>query len=372
VGMGGFSLWRQAATPKVVGHGYFVSSGQINETMGTQGINDQFQVELNNIADPAPDKSYYGWLLPDKTQIESPVVFLGRLKVEQGTIKLLYKDEQQHTNLLAIISRFLITEEPATITPTVPSPDLATWRYYAELPQDANANGKSNSNMLSHFRHLLVQSPELKARNLHGGLTIWLSQNTLRVLSLANNARAAWQAKEYATARAQLVRIVDYLDGKDLARANLPGTSMLVNPVDAQIPLLGVPKNDPEADEYAHKDKMQPGYVYITGLHLSGLAQMSAATDEQRKLTSRILDALNKVGHDLEEVHKYAVDLALLPDAQFAKAASLTNLNNVVTYAQSAYAGHLNQESGQTQGGVVWIFGNVQRLADFTVKTYTP
>src|SRR5438270_704646 len=44
----------------IVGHAFFKSSGQLDEG-NSQGINDQIQIELQGISDPAPGKSYYAW-----------------------------------------------------------------------------------------------------------------------------------------------------------------------------------------------------------------------------------------------------------------------------------------------------------------------
>jgi serine/threonine protein kinase len=53
-------------TNQIVGHAFFVSSGQISDH-SNQGLNDGLIIDLQNIPDPAPSKSYYAWLLGDKT-----------------------------------------------------------------------------------------------------------------------------------------------------------------------------------------------------------------------------------------------------------------------------------------------------------------
>ncbi len=45
---------------------------------------------------------------------------------------------QQHANLLASVSRFLITEEDAHNPTGNPLINMSTWRYYAEIPQLPN------------------------------------------------------------------------------------------------------------------------------------------------------------------------------------------------------------------------------------------
>jgi hypothetical protein len=59
-----------------------------------------------------------------------------------------------------------------------------------------------------------------------------------------------------------------------------------------------------------------------------------------------------------------------LNTAQLADPSSLAVLNDLVTQARSAYAGQLDQSTGQSQGGVLWIYGNIQRLVDFVVIPY--
>jgi hypothetical protein len=43
----------------------------------------------------------------------------------------------------------------------------------------------------------------------------------------------------------------------------------------------------------------------------------------------------------------------------------------MVSYAQLAYAGQADPLTGQSQGGAIWIYSNIQRMADFEVKPYS-
>jgi len=374
-GLGAYALLhdQSAASSNVVGHAFFVSSGQLNEHLSTQGINDEVQIDLSGIAAPASGKSYYAWLLPDKVKEEALPIFLGKLPVTNGNIHYLYTGGKSHINLLNVASRFLITEEDATITPTIPTPDTHAWRYYAELAQVASPGDKLQFSLLDHLRHLLVESPELQARNLHGGLGIWLVQNTQRVSDLANNTRDSWQAGNYATSRTQIVSLLDYLDSHTLARSELPsGSPTLVSQHNADIALLGLDPKNPDPPGYAYNNEISPGYVYLIGLHLSGMLLSPDVTQDQRNLALRINTALEDVAHQLTQVRGDALKLLQMSNGQFSQPATLTMLDDMVTLSQSAYAGQLNQSSGQTQGGVVWIYGNMQRLADFAVKPYTP
>src|SRR5205085_10272737 len=107
---------------------FFFSSGKVKPNTNS-GSNDEFQINLQNIPNPQAGKSYYAWLLPDKSQSEGAPLLLGKLTVNHGVIHFSYAGDGHHTNLLAIMSRFLITQEDANITPAVPSPDLSAWRY---------------------------------------------------------------------------------------------------------------------------------------------------------------------------------------------------------------------------------------------------
>ena len=374
-GLGAYALFHDQSTPSsgVVGHAFFVSSGQLNEHLSTQGINDEVQIDLSGIANPAPGKSLYAWLLPDKVKEEALPIFLGKLPVNNGNIHYLYTGGKSHINLLDVASRFLITEEDATVTPTIPTPDTHAWRYYAELAQVASPGDKLHFSMLDHLRHLLVESPEIQARNLHGGLVIWLVQNTQRVFDLSNSARDSWQAGNYATSRAQIVSLLDYLDSHALARSELPpGAPALVNQHNADIALLGLDPKNPDPPGYAYNNEISPGYVYLIGLHLSGMLLSPDVTPDQRNLALRVNTALEDVAHELVQVRSDALKLLQMSNTQFSQPATLTTLNDMGTLSQSAYAGQLNRSSGQAQGGVVWIYGNIQRLADFAVKPYAP
>ncbi len=109
-----------AMTNTLVGHVSFISSNQISEN-SNQGLDDKVLVELNDLAPPATGKSYYAWLLSDKSQSDTQSLLLGALPVNNEHAQLLYPGDQNHTNLLAAASRFLVTEEDSAPTPLTPS-----------------------------------------------------------------------------------------------------------------------------------------------------------------------------------------------------------------------------------------------------------
>jgi len=97
---------------QVVGHAYFLSSGQFNADT-PQGINDEVQIVLSGVPNPPPGKGYYAWLLADQNVSESLPLLLGPVHIDQGTVRFLYAGDQYHSNLLGSTSRFLMTVDDA-------------------------------------------------------------------------------------------------------------------------------------------------------------------------------------------------------------------------------------------------------------------
>ena len=358
--LGVYSQSKEVVLPAtgVVGYASLVSTELTNDTNGLQGLNDELQIDLASIVNPASGNSYYGWLLPDNMQSESSPIFLGKLPVVQGKIHFLYTNNLTHNNLLASTSRFLITEESAATTPTVPSVDTNAWRYYAEIPQATSTTPARSFTMLDHFRHLLVELPELQKYNLHGGLAVWLLQNTRQVETLATGARDAVLAHDYVLAREDNIRIMDYLDGRKMAQQDLPsGTNLPVGVTNDEIALLGGDANTSDV----------PGYIRLIGLHLTGMLALPPATQEQRQSGSRIVSALNSAQNALQRVHDDDKTLVGMSDAQLTQSSSLMLLNDMVMQSYYAYTGYPDQHTLQTQGGAVWIYNAIQHLVDYTV-----
>lgn len=355
----------QAGTSHVVsiasvGEVSFVSSGQVS-LEGNQGANDEVQINLTGIVAPPNGKSYFGWLLPDLSQSEAPDVFLGKLPVTNGAIHFLYRGDSQHTNLLATTSRFLITAEASNVTPQIPTPDLAAWRYYAQLPQ-APAPGQQYS-LLDHLRHLLAKDPELDPRHLPGGLTIWAFRNTRQVFEWALNAQTEWNARHFSTVHRQAVAILDYVDGSgEVSRDVLPGTPLFTDQRTAQVGLLELDpgKQNPEA------------YTYHIALHLNGVLQSPGAAPAQRREATKINSALSNIDTWLGQVRKDATQLAAMSNAQLAQPTALALVNDMVTQATYAYQGTTDPATNQQRDGMSQLYPEVQKLATFTVKPYHP
>jgi serine/threonine protein kinase len=370
----------QSTTRPLVGYAFFISSGQIGET-SNQGITDELEIQLSNIPDPRPGKSYYGWLEPDilQTTTRAPVL-LGTLPVTNGKMVYLYRGDARHTNLLATMSRFLITEEDTAVQPHIPSPDTSTWRYAAQFPQatgsmnapqntpsssmrspqstPAGMSGMENLTVLDHLRHLLAQAPELQAIGLAGGLDIWLYRNTEKILEWSVSARDDWQTQSFPLLHRHIVRILDYLDGLSFVQQDAPGEPVYVIPADGKIGLLDV---DPSM--------MAHGFLYTVDEHLNALIQSPGATPDQRRLAAQVDNAVKNVETWLTNVRKNALQLERMSSAQLAQTTTRDNLlDTMADDASSAFAGRIDPDNGDVQGGAIQIHYDIQRLATFDVE----
>jgi serine/threonine protein kinase len=378
LGTGGYFLFLRnsagnTASP-VVGHAFFTSSGQLNPG-SAQGIADELEIDLHNIADPQPGKSYYAWLLGDKhPSVEanplepplqtSPPILLAMLPVSNGSIHFLYKGDTQHDNLFSVTSRFLITEENTNATPRSPSSDHSTWRYYAEIPQ--TPYGANHLSALDHIRHLFYKETRVDVLGLPGGLDIWLFRDTEKLLEWAVSARDAWQSNP--TDRSKYISILDYIDGSPNVHVDLPpNTPVVADPIASRVGLLSVSPNQGE-----NPAQNPPGYVVHMALHLNGVVNAPDATPEMRQIATQIIRALNNVTVWLRLVRKDAQQLFNMNDAQLAQPAALALLDDLVTQATYAYIGRLDANTNTVQPAILQVHYAVQQLANFTVASNVP
>lgn len=357
-------------TTQIVGHAFFQNSGQLNGS-SNQGLNDELQIDLSNLPAPASGQSYYAWLLGDLNASEEIPLNLGRLPVVHGRVNFLYQGDGQHTNLLSFASRFLITEDSTRNPTSDPLLNQNLWRYYAVLPQTPDPADALHFSMLDHLRHLLVESPEMKARSLDGGLAFWFSNNTAMVSNLSRTLVDNWQTKNASNLHDQLVRILDYLDGSAYITVDAPpNTPLLANAHDVQIALLGPAPQSSSPPGYVFQNEAPPGYVYLIESHVNGAVLSPATTQDQHQIALSIASSIDAIKHQLTLVHQDAVQLIRLPEAQLLDNNSLTTLNDLVTQAQYAYTGVPNLSTGISQGGVLSVYTNLQRLATFNVAPY--
>ena len=370
-----------ASVVPVVGHVSFISSGELYEN-NNQGLNDQVRINLHNIPDPGPGKSYYAWLLGDENQTEVPWVLLGQLSVNQGDVHFLYPGDRAHTNLLSDMSRFLITEGVANTTPTNPSLDQSSWRYFAEIYQAPSPKDPNHFSLLDHLRHLLVQAPELQALGLPGGLGIWLMRNVQEISKWALSAKERWEIKDIAFMRQQLVNILYYLDG-ECTQADLqgvpPGTP--TTPENGTIAYIAhfallnpcIQEEQEQATLLKNVFQHVPhNYVDHMLFHLARVIQSPGATPALHALAIQISTAINNVKSWLGQVRLDAVQLLHIPGEQLTRLSAFEILGNLELQARSAFAGQTDPDTGNLQEGAAWIFDNIERLATLDVTAYSP
>jgi len=353
----------------VRGQAFFASSGLLGSKNSSQGTTDELQVNLQGIPDPHPGESYYAWLLGNN-QIVIPATFLGTLVANRGQVHFSFQGTAQHDNLLVNYSRFLITEEATNITPSQPSLDITTWRYYAAFSTTPNpADTVNHFSLLNHLRHLLSQDPKLKLVGLGGGLDIWLFRNTTNILEEVGSARDAQigctpvpNNATCAFVHRSLVRILDYLDGSTYVQTDVPlDTPMLIDPTVARVALL----------EFDVAHQQPPGYLEHIGAHLKELSISPGVTPAQRTLAIRITQAINNVQGWLEAVHTDAVTLEKMNNSQMSQPAALSIFDDLFTQANHAFFGQFDPNTNTVKEGVVQIHNNIQRLATFDVTPCT-
>ncbi|HEX6485036.1 MAG TPA: hypothetical protein VF043_39840 [Ktedonobacteraceae bacterium] len=366
-GLGSFLVFfhRGSSTDPVVlqsvGHIYFLSSGQVTEN-SNQGIDDEVQIDLHNLAQPAPGKSYYAWLLSDQNSSDTQSIFLGSLPVRQGVAQLLYRGDQGHTNLLAITSRFLITEEDASPAPISPSPDYSAWRYYGEFPQTPDSRDKDHYSFLDHLRQLLATDPLMNDLELPGGLNSWFYRNTSKLIAWTVSARDTWEeSKDMNFIRGQAISILSYLDGLSFLQQDMPPNTPM--PTLSRLATVGLlDMNNPNQGPSSYLSSI----VY----HLTGLINAPGSPPALRKNAATILTAMSNVRAWLEQLHDNARQIAGMTNDQLGKSGSLTLLNAMVDEANNAYAGQSNVSTSAVSEGVMWIHDALQALATLDVTNY--
>jgi len=339
----------------VVGHVSFASSGQTGQNT-SQGIADTLNIDLSNILAPPAGKSYYAWLLGDSNDSEAQPILLGRVSVDHGMIHFPFAGDQQHDDLIASSSRFLITVENSAITPIVPTTDPNARLYYAAIPQIPS--GVDHYSQLDHLRHLLSEDPKLASQGLHGGLDVWLLKNTIQIAQWASHAR---QTQNTGMRRQDLVDILYYLDGQACVQQDLQG----------------VPQGTPTTPEnatnamIAHVALLQlcgqlpiPGYLVHIGVHLNGVIHAPGASADQQKLANQITVEMDDLNMLLEKVHQDVQRLVKMSNAQFLQLSGQALLNDLATQAKEAYRG---QTSPSAQPGALQIHDDIERLATLNV-----
>jgi eukaryotic-like serine/threonine-protein kinase len=369
------------ATPPLVGQVYFLSSGRLYVN-NNQGINDEVLIDLHNLAAPAPGNSYYAWLLGDTNQSDVPWIFLGKVGFTQGNVTFLYPGDQAHTNLLNDMSRFLLTDQDATTSPTNPLLDQSSWRYVGQIDQTPSVKDPNHFSLLDHLRHLLVQAPELKVLGLPGGLGIWLVRNVEEIAKWALVAKESWEVKRTDVIRQYLVNILYYLDGECTQQADLQGLPPRTPTTPenqtiahiAHFALLNPCIQEEQEQANALKKVFQHvphNYVDHLLFHMAGVIQSPGATSQSQALALQLNTAINTVKTQLLQVRQDAEQALHLTDTQLRQQAALDLLSDLQIKARYAYAGRTDPTTGNVQQGATWIFDNVERLAAFAVTPFS-
>jgi hypothetical protein len=331
------------ASDSIVGHAFFISSGQVNPT-SAQGICDQLEIDLNPIAPPASGKAYYAWLLGDRNQQQFRAQLLGTIVVNAKSAHFVYPGDVKHSNLIASMSRLLITEEDARTTPTQPSSDNHLWRYYAELPQQLDSIGK-NRRVIYFLRQLLYGGG---GKGIPGGVDNHVFRTAQEVLHLAKGANDAWHSSNTHLLREQIMRILVDLDGassvdQDVQSASLIGNESAVTP-----------------SSLLNMDKSIVGLINTPGL-----------TSERQKLAKKIDTAITQnIFGWLQHVRQDARTLMGMSDKQLVQPSAQRLLNDMVTQADYSLNG--DSASGQGQEGISWIHKSITSLATFDLTTQLP
>jgi hypothetical protein len=345
----------------LIGRIFFTSSGQLDPT-SSEGLNDVVHLDLSKITPPAPGKSDYVWLLPDSSQNEKRPVLLGTLHMLKGSAQLTYTSPT-HTNVLAMYSRFLVTEQATNEEPIIPSLDPTTWRYAGSIPDIPTPGDANHYSLLSHLRHLLAKDPTLEGIGLSGGLDIWLYRNTGKILEWSSAARDDWAGGQSSLAlmRRQIDRVLDYLDGAAFVGRDVPpDTPWLVDPEAGHIGLLEL-----------EQGQNPPGYLAHIDFHLVGYANSPGVTTDQKRLANKIDGMLIAVTALLWKVHADASQLAKMSDTALLSPQALSLLNDMETNANDVFVGQPDPTTGNVQGGITQIHDELQRLATIEVSRVT-
>jgi serine/threonine protein kinase len=352
------------------GVAFYVSSGFISEG-SNQGIEDELQITLHNIPSPDPGKSYYAWLLNDEMKskvqchplpipIES--IFLGKLSDVSGNVSFLYPGDRQHTNLIAVTSRILITEDNANRAPVPPSTNHTTWRYFAEIPQLPSKLGSCFS-ALDQIRHILSEGVTLSQSGLYGGLNLQFFKNAQRILEWAGSADGAWKS-DPALIQRQTIRILELLDGKKFIQKDVPpGTPLLIDEKLAQFPMLQPLAQFPIV--------LPENYLKRINDQLKSLLQSPAITNQIRQTAMENELALKNFRTWLINIYNDAKQIVKMNNQQLSEPAALQTLNDMQAQANYLFVGQSDPSTGNVKSGDIQMYYSLQQLATFYVLPYS-
>jgi eukaryotic-like serine/threonine-protein kinase len=325
----------------------FLNSGQL-DSQNTPFMNDELQIHLYHVPDPASGQRYYAWTqdYPDTTH----TIFLGALQNQHGNAMLAYTDSM-HRNLLAQMSSFLVTEQPLNSTPTYPAQKKTLWRYIATLPQAPSSI--DHLSYLDHLRHLLVFDPVLERLQLHHGIDFWLLNNTqelyANIMSISNSSSPQ-------EIRQVLIDLLYYLDGP-CAHGELGNTSGSAIPQNTSISLL---------------DCMQgtrtPGYLTRAMYNLHRMLHAPGVSLQQTQRATQISNDLDTLRSWLQQIHTDVLQLVHMDDLHLKQA--LVVRNNLANLGSNVISGYFDPVTQTLQPDVKGICDEITFLAHIDVSPY--
>jgi hypothetical protein len=344
------------ASIPVYGQAMFFSTN-LGGTAVNKGISNGVRISLWNLPAPAPQNSYYAWLLPGISDAEGPRLLIGQFTPTDGRASITYIDPA--TNLLATKSRLLVTEESASPVPTFPSPDPHRWRYYGALPQTPNSQDSNHLSALVYLRYLLSDDSTNSQAPLPGGLGAWLLQNVRLIFSWSSQAWNLGRQQDFKSpwARLNMVAILDTLDGDTAVQQDVPQhTPLVVDQSIARKPILSL---DPGAPVQ--------GYLLEMSTQLFGFASSPGTSSAAQKLADTINKELSALQKTLEQLRQDAKEiLASTDDSQLGPLFA-----DLLNQATIAYTGQIDASSGARVGGMDLIFSQLQQLTQFSVIQYS-
>jgi hypothetical protein len=295
--------------------------------------------------------------MPDKGNDETMPLLLGRLSMSAGNATLHYSSPI-HTNLLVHYSGVRITEQPANDDPTAP-PEASIWEGW--LPNIPNPEDPRRFSLLSHLRHLLAEDPTMQQNQIPGGLLTRMTRNVGKVGEWSSAMQGSWGPQmsdgDAALIHRQLIRILDYLDGKTYAQLDVPlGSDWLVDPLGGKLGLLSYTQG-----------QQPPGYLQHVEIHLHGLAGSPGHTDEQKRVAAQVDGVMTRMINDLTQVRKDARQLVQYSNEQLRQADTLTLLNEIASLTAEANSGWFDTQTSQNVGGAIWLNARIQQLATISL-----
>jgi drug/metabolite transporter (DMT)-like permease len=339
------SLPMDARTSIIVGYASFESSG-ILDTQLRQGINDALQLDLAGVPSPGSGKAYYAWLLVATGESRKSAILLGMLPWRHGSMHLRYLDPQ-HVDLLAVSAHLLISVGSAHAPPANPFLDTGSWRYYGQPPAFAASHA-----YIGLLDQLLIAAPQMP-----GGLRLWFLITVRTVLEGASALRGTADAQDPSFLRSDLYRILEELDGRAFVEQDVPsGTPLYDTSQAVSVPLLQLqPGQNP------------PSSISQMELQLAALAHSSDIPQAHRQLANSPIEKLHEVAALLQQVRQDVKHLLSLNDVQLTQPAAQPIMDDLLKEASDAYSGIVNQETGEREGGALWIADQLERLVALPV-----